>query len=126
MPNTKNAQPRDSITRRIVWAVLFLISVAGLVIMTITNSHQRKYVSCNADQVAILIQYQRESSIAAREEREAHDAVRRAQRAEDHDAEMKAIDHYFEIRKLADERRARNPLPDLPQNVCGRDPNARR
>jgi hypothetical protein len=126
MPHTMSAQPRDSITRRIVWVILFLISVAGLVIMTISNQEQRRYVSCNAAQVAILIQYQREASVAAAEERDAHDAVRRAQRDEDKAAELKAIDRYFEIRKRADARRAANPLPDLPQNVCGRDPSAPR
>lgn len=122
MPVTIAAQPRDSVKRRLVWLSLFVISVAGLVIMTVSGIRQRNYVACNADQVAILIQYQREASVAAREERQAHDEVRRAQRAQDPVAEQKAIEDYFEIRQKADERRAKNPLPDLPQNVCGRDP----
>jgi hypothetical protein len=124
MPFT-STQPRDSVKRRIVWLGLFVISVAGLVIMTVSGIRQRNYVNCNAEQVAILIRYQREASIAAREEREAHDAVRVAQRNQDKAAELKAIDQYFEIRKKADERRANNPLPDLPQNVCGRDPSVK-
>jgi heme-degrading monooxygenase HmoA len=119
MPHTMTAQPRDSVTRRIVWLILALLSLAGLVVMTVSGIQQRNYVKCNADQVAILIQYQHEASIAAREEREAHDAVRRAQRDQDKVAELKAIDEYFVIRQKADARRAANPLPDLPQNVCG-------
>ncbi len=122
MPLTTVAQPRESVKRRLVWLSLFVISVAGLVIMTVSGIRQRNYVACNAEQVAILIQYQREASIAAREERQAHDEVRRAQRDQDPVAEQKAIADYFQIRQKADERRAQNPLPDLPQNVCGRDP----
>lgn len=122
MPLNTTVQPRESIKRRLVWLGLFVLSVAGLAIMTVSGINQRNYVSCNADQVAILIQYQREASIAAREEREAHDAVRRAQRDKDAVAEAAAIEDYFKIREKSDERRSRNPLPDLPQNVCGRDP----
>lgn len=121
MPFSTTAQPRDSRVRRLVWLILFLTSVAGLVIMTVSGIKQRNYVNCNAEQVAILIQYQREASVAAREEREAHDAVRRAQRDGDAEAERAAIVNYFVVRQKADERRAKNPLPDLPQNVCGRD-----
>jgi Tfp pilus assembly protein PilN len=122
MPVNMTAQPRESIKRRLVWLSLFVLSVAGLVIMTVSGINQRNYVACNAEQVAILIQYQREASVAAREEREAHDAVRRAQRDQDAEAEKVAIENYFKIRARADDRRAQNPLPDLPQNVCGRDP----
>lgn len=121
MPFSTTAQPRESMKRRIVWLALFLISVTGLIIMTVSGIRQRNYVNCNAEQVAILIQYQREASVAAREEREAHDLVRRAQKAQDADAVSDAIDKYFQTRKNADARRAKNPLPDLPQNVCGRD-----
>ena len=120
MAGNQNARPRESTTRRIVWLVLFLISVTGLVIMTISGVRQRNYVNCNAEQVSILIQYQREARIAADEEREAHDVVRRAQRAQDKEAELKAIDRYFEIRKAADARRDQHPLPALPEEVCGR------
>ena len=116
------AQRRTRLRYRITWAILFVISVAGLVVMTISGVRQRNYVACNAEQVAILIEYQREVSVAAREEREAHDVVRRAQRDRDQDAELAAIENYFKIREKADERRAKNPLPALPQEVCGRDP----
>lgn len=119
-------QQRDSVKRRVTWLGLFIISVAGLIIMTVSGIRQRDYVSCNAEQVSILIQYQREASVAAREERIATDTVRRAQQSKDQAAEDAAIAKYFEIRKKSDERRATAPLPDLPQNVCGTDPNAHR
>jgi hypothetical protein len=122
MPFSTNASPRESLVRRIVWLGLFVISVAGLAIMTVSGIRQRNYVQCNAEQVSILIQYQREASIAAREERDAHDVVRRAQRDGNKAAQDAAIEKYFEVRKEADERRSRNPLPELPESVCGRDP----
>lgn len=115
---------KESWTRRIVWFALFLISVAGLVIMAVTGIRQRDYARCNAAQVNILIQYQREASVAAREEREATDAVRVAQQSGERSKELEAIDRYFEIRKQADARRARAPLPSLPGTVCGKEPGA--
>jgi hypothetical protein len=123
-PENRSSRPRESVKRRMVWLGLFIVSVAGLVIMTISGIQQRNYVNCNARQVEILIQYQREASIAAREEREATDVVRVAQRSGDRQAELKAIDRYFEISKQTDARRARTPLPELPQSVCGKEPSA--
>jgi hypothetical protein len=120
MPDTQKRH-QESRKRRIVWGLLFVLSLTGLIIMTASGIRQRNYARCNAEQVAILIQYQREVSIAGREEREAHDVVRRAQLAEDDQAEQTAIVQYFEIRKKADERRAKAPLPELPEKVCGHE-----
>ena len=125
-PKDPSAPARESWKRRIVWVTLFVISVAGLVIMTVSGIRSRDYISCNAEQVEILIKYQREASVAAREECEAHDVVRRAQLAGDTQAEHDAILRYFDIRTKADARRAAAPLPDLPEKVCGKDPNSAR
>lgn len=121
MPFSNSADPRDSRKRKLVWFGLFIISMTGLVIMSISGVRQREYARCNAEQVSILIQWQRESSAAAAEERKAHDAVRRAQQAENVPATKLAIERYFETRKISDERRSKNPLPQLPETVCGKE-----
>ncbi len=122
MPFSNSADPRESVKRRVVWFALFIISMGGLVVMTISGIRQRDYARCNAEQVAILIQYQREASFAAREERVSSDKIREAQLAGDRAAEVAALEEYLHVvRKQSDARRASAKLPDLPEDVCGKE-----
>lgn len=110
---------KDNRIRQIAWGGLAAFSALCLIWMVWGGIRGREYVNCNARQANIMIQYLREASLAASEEREAHDRLRRAQYVGDRAAEHAAIEHYFEVRRLADQRRAQTPLPPLPEQVCG-------
>lgn len=118
-PHPEHRCKPESKIRQAAWVGLFLFSLAALAMMVRSGIEGRKYVRCTVDQSSVMIQYIRESSLSAAEERKANDLVREAYRHGDVAAQQAAIDEYFRVRKAADERRRSVPLPQLPETICG-------
>lgn len=112
-------QRKESMQRRIAWAMLAVLSLVALGWSVYTGIQRREYVECSVQQTDLIIRYLEETRQAAAEERAATDRVRQAQVRGDVEGAKQAIRDYFETRQASDERRKNAPLPALPDVVCG-------
>lgn len=97
---------------------LALNSVVGVLLMTTRQSTER-YSHCTADwqqEFAAAYQARLAASVAVDKEL---DRVIRAVYAQDRAAFSRAVQAYIRTRDQQGEERVKNPLPPLPERVCG-------
>lgn len=114
--------PMSSPAHRL-FSVAFVISllfnsIVG-VLLIITRQSSEQYARCTADwQQEFAAAYQARLA-ASMDVDTALDAVIRAVNAKDPEAFKKAVRTYVQMRDQQENDRADNPLPPLPERVCG-------
>lgn len=125
MPETRKV-PVVSVVGSIALALtLVLNTIVGVLLMTTRQSTER-YSRCTAEwqqEFAAAYQARLAASVAVDEQL---DAVIRAVYAQDREAFAKAVRAYVRQRDEQATERERNPLPPLPERVCGDPEEVRR
>ena len=104
---------------------LALNAIVGVLLMTTRQSTER-YSRCTAEWQQEFAAAYRARLAASVDVDEALDAVIHAVYARDRDAFAKSVRHYVRTRDKQESDRAKNPLPPLPERVCGAPEENRR
>lgn len=122
--------PTESRRERIMWRTLLIAAIALQVVvgvmLIVTRDSAEEYARCTASWQQQFAQGYGVRAEAAAEVGKAIDDILLAANAGDRAAMRTAVDRYVDLRKSQDADRAKNPLPPLPESICGKASEVRR
>lgn len=122
MPTPEAQRQRQrAMTLAIVALVVSLVANAAVgVLLILTRTQTERYAECTAEwQQQFSVAYLARSDAAA-EVSEAMDEVLLAVSAEDQARFDRAVRNYVTLRANQEKERSENPLPPLPETLCGK------